>query len=352
MDTFDMTADPGYSLLGCQFIRKQLDALARHTQGARTAEDIEDVHQARVASRRMRAALIMFGGCFPDKEFRKWQIRIRKVTQGLGAARDLDVQILFLTSFMEQLTPEERRYRAGIRRLLLRLEQSRTTVQPRVIKVLDKLDESQTLGHMVGTIERLLFDLKTRQVSLESETAQKHCRQHIEARLDDLLSWQKKLADAGDHKSHHAMRIAAKKLRYTLEICNPSFSKQLSDPIKSVKRMQTLLGNIHDCDVWGEQVDRFITQEQTKTLAYYGHDRPFRRLQPGLFYLRDNRRQAREALFTELVTVWQQLEAQLIWDRLRATLHGDVLPQPDATAPAEPDHAPDKEANNTHRPTG
>ena len=69
--------DSGYRLLGCQYIRKQLDALAQHTHGCRTAEDVEDVHQARVASRRMRAALSMFGSCFPARDDRTWQRRIR-----------------------------------------------------------------------------------------------------------------------------------------------------------------------------------------------------------------------------------------------------------------------------------
>jgi CHAD domain-containing protein len=353
MDNISTTVDPGYCLLGYQFIRKQLDALARHTLGARTAEDVEDVHQARVASRRMRAAMVMFGDCFPGKDFHPWQARIRKVTKGLGAARDLDVQILFLNNFIEALTEEQRRYQPGIRRLLLRLEQSRIAVQPRVVKVLDKLDASQTLGQMVGTIERLLFDLKTRQVSLESKPTQKRCRQHILARLDDLMSWQDRLADPEDFSGHHCMRIAAKKLRYTLEICNPSFGKKLSGTIKSVKRLQTLLGDIHDCDVWAAHVENFIAQEQEKTRTYYGHDLPFRRLQPGLFYLRDDRRQQRETLFAELVTLWQDLEAQSLWENLRSILDGNPVPTapPESNVSTEPDHAPEENIDPTNPAT-
>ena len=51
--------DPSYQLLACQYLRKQLDALIKEVRGVRENQDIEPVHQARVASRRMRAALLL-----------------------------------------------------------------------------------------------------------------------------------------------------------------------------------------------------------------------------------------------------------------------------------------------------
>jgi len=46
------------------------------------------------------------------------------------------------------------------------------------------------------------------------------------------------------------MRIAAKRLRYTLEISNLPFERRLSANIEIMKRLQSLLGKVHDCDVW------------------------------------------------------------------------------------------------------
>ena len=73
---------------------------------------------------------------------------------------------------------------------------------------------------------------------------------HVLRRLDNLLQRQGALASPDDRERHHAMRIAAKRLRYTMEICRPMYPGRLDEPVEAVKRVQTLLGEIHDCDVW------------------------------------------------------------------------------------------------------
>lgn len=328
--------DQGYRLLGYRFIRKQLDALSRHTLGARTAEDVEDVHQARVASRRLRAGLAMFENLFPAKQSQRWQTRIRKLTKGLGEARDRDVQILFLEKRIAQLTNEQRRCRPGIQRLHLRISQDRVAVQPRVVKVIDKLDRSLVLAEMVGEIARAQFILQSQAVGVDTLGARALCRDHIHPRIEALFTWENSLADATDYQSHHAMRIAAKKLRYTLEISNPAYGKELTDSIKAVKQIQTLLGDIHDCDVWVETLGRFIAEEYEKTMAYYGHDRPFRVLRPGLDTLREERQARRLSLFNELVTTWEQQKAADLWDRLNGIL---TSPAPSPSSPTPTDEA-------------
>lgn len=322
--------DQGYLLLGCQYIRKQLDALAQHTPGARMAAHVEDVHQARVASRRLRAALGMFGECFPAKQSRRWCNQIRKLTQGLGPARDLDVQILSLDKALAELDAADRRYRPGIQRLKLRLSQTRDTLQPRVVKVIDKLDKSQVLPEMVGKIARRLFLLKSQAVTTTSTVAQSRCRDHIRGCVSNLFDWENSLTDPVDEDGHHELRIAAKKLRYTLEIANPSFGKHLSKIIKKVKHSQTLLGDMHDCDVWVDQIEVFARQERERTAAYYGHDRPYRALSIGLIHLRDTRRTLRQQYFTDVKSFWEEQKQKGLWDRLDAIMCG----QPSAPKPS------------------
>ena len=65
------TVDTSYQFLACQYIKTQIRELSRHLRGARLARDTEYVHQARVASRRLRAALGMFSGCFPGAQDEK-----------------------------------------------------------------------------------------------------------------------------------------------------------------------------------------------------------------------------------------------------------------------------------------
>jgi CHAD domain-containing protein len=339
------TVDPSYQLLACRYLRRQLDVLIKELRGVRLNEDIEPVHQARVASRRMRAAFSIFGDCFEPKLVRRWQKRVRKLTQGLGAARDKDVQILFVESFLAGLEPQNKRNRPGVGRLLLRLRQEREALQPAVIKTLDGLAKGDVLAEMHGEVEKILFTLRTHDVKLQSAYVFEQAGRHIRRRRHDLSGCEHALADAQDIAGHHQMRIAAKKLRYTMEICDAAYAKALTPFIKTVKKLQTLLGDIHDCDVWVENVDVFVGQERQRAVEFFGHDRPFLRLLPGLSALRDERRGHREVRFGQLVTFWRDLQQNAFWAELEKTLqsHERVAPASTSDGRQEESHDPEEE---------
>lgn len=337
IDPLQTQVNEGTQLLACQYLRQQLDALAQHTQGARLGRDVEDVHQARVASRRLRAALAMFKPCFPGKRVRQWTRCIKGVTTGLGQARDKDVQILFVRGVFQNLGEEGKPYRIGIQRLHLRLCQQRAALQPGLVKLLDKLDRSQVLGDMAGDLERMLFVLRARQVSVETPMVRAETAGQIQARLAAFIGAADCLADATRIDEHHRLRILAKKLRYTLEICRAAYGSDLTEPIKTVKRVQTLLGEVHDCDVWAEQIDHFIRDEYQRTLEYFGHNRPFNFIQPGLDYLKQERLLQRQRLFGELQQTWNRVGQEGVWESTTALLQRVSAPpvEPQQTEPSE-----------------
>jgi len=149
--------DESFQRLACEYLHSQLEKLQKELAGARTAEDIECIHQSRVASRRMRAGLNFFEKYLPVKKTKKWDSHIRKVTQKLGQARDRDVQIEFIKSFLSNLDEEQKGYKRGIKRLLLRLEQNRCKLQPKIVKSIDAFNSSGVLADMHGEIEKVLF---------------------------------------------------------------------------------------------------------------------------------------------------------------------------------------------------
>ena len=108
--------DRSYPFLAAQYVRRQVKQLVEQFDGVRAAEDIEFIHRARVASRRLRAALKMFSDCFDAKALKRWQKQIRRITEGLGDARDKDVQIANLGSRLNaalaQKVEELQRYRS------------------------------------------------------------------------------------------------------------------------------------------------------------------------------------------------------------------------------------------------
>src|SRR3974377_38819 len=130
----DETLD-SYYLFGLEALQERLPALANEIEGVRAAEDIECVPRMRVASRRIRNALALFGDELPRKHYAEWRGEMRRITKALGAARDADVQIAWVQDFLKQDTDESQR--VGIERLLLRLRQQRARLQNRVVKALD-----------------------------------------------------------------------------------------------------------------------------------------------------------------------------------------------------------------------
>lgn len=71
-------------------------------------EDIERVHDMRVATRRLRAALEVFEPCFPAKRHRKALKRVKALADALGERRDTDVEIESLRSFLAEAPASDR----------------------------------------------------------------------------------------------------------------------------------------------------------------------------------------------------------------------------------------------------
>jgi hypothetical protein len=116
------------------------------------------------------------------------------------------------------------------------------------------------------------------------------------------------------------MRIAAKKLRYTMELYKKTFDKRLDETIKVIRDVQTLLGDIHDCDVWCEFIQTFTHEERQRTVEYYGHARSFHRLRPGFEYLKNERVTLRREKFNELAVLWKALQNSRFWEELTTYL--------------------------------
>jgi CHAD domain-containing protein len=89
-----------------------------HSEGVLDLDDIERLHDMRVATRRLRAALEVFEPCFPRKRHRRALKRVKRLADALGERRDRDVAIEFLSG-LEAETPQADR--AGLAALIGRL---------------------------------------------------------------------------------------------------------------------------------------------------------------------------------------------------------------------------------------
>ncbi len=305
---------------------KRADALSVEIDGVRAAADIECVHRMRVASRRLRNAMKLFEPYLPALRLKKWKKGITRVTRALGPARDLDVQIEFLDRFINGLAQsDKRRYEPGIARLLLRLRQQRQRVQPGVISAMDRLEKTGLVGNIQQTMRRIQVEGRASHgVNADAPHRLEHqAAQVILNDLEQMLVFERYLKQPQHIEELHQMRIAAKHLRYTLEAYASLYENKLKPQIKMMRTIQTLLGDIHDCDVWIESLPRFLDREKARFEAFFGHSRGFGRVKRGIDYLLANRRAARATLHQDLIELWDRLTTAGSWQQLRHQIQED-----------------------------
>jgi CHAD domain-containing protein len=324
--------DEATCVFGAGVLVAHIQALMEETVGIRAGnEDIEYIHRARVASRRLRAALPLFQACLPGKKSLKWLKEIRGVTHALGEARDTDVQLERLDTFYQALT--DRHLQPGVNRLKLRLQQRRDSLQGPVVKSVTDLQQDQVLDEMVAVLGPLAE--RSASVYLFTPTLYQHSFQAVHSRLEDLLAYDAIVNQPDKVAELHQMRIAAKWLRYTLETFTPLYANQLKPPLQVVRKAQEELGEIHDCDVWRELLPQFMEEEKQRIRDYFGYERPLNRLLPGIHAFEQDRLQARDAQYEEFVNDWQQWQQEGVWDTLRQTIQVPFL-HPDSIYPPPP----------------
>lgn len=98
--------------------------------------DPEGVHDVRVASRRLRAAMDVADGCFPGEWYKPLHRTAKEITGALGEVRDRDVLIDFLQGERGKAPAGEH---VGIDRLIARVAAEREAARNRMVAFLDEL---------------------------------------------------------------------------------------------------------------------------------------------------------------------------------------------------------------------
>lgn len=341
--------DPNLCEFGNTVLLKLLRAFSRQLHGVRHADDPEYIHQMRVASRRLRAAMPIFQDCFPRKEYKQWLREIRRVTRALGEARDLDVQILFLEKYREYAdspphTNEGRNDAGnlpqvpsiepgthpdgeenGIEYISRILKTRRDILQPGVTDALDSLEESGTIASMEQAFRERIKKQRRNPPKGMGKGIYRFAASGIGTGLDTLMSYEKPLRQPDAISEHHAMRIAAKRLRYRMEIFRPLYGKELTRAITVMKRLQTLLGELHDCDVWIDMLPGLLShghsgdQEQQRAAP-----KTDARIQAFI----EDQKKYRLLLYHQVVRYWERLTRDEFFPKLREILKAGAVTDP------------------------
>jgi CHAD domain-containing protein len=157
--TYNLTSDIGFEAAARAMLRAGFAKMRDNVAGTRdgldksvaTPEEIESLHDMRVGSRRLRAAVSVFGGIFGRRDFADLDKEIASITDALGAVRDLDVQLDSLRALQASL-PLNEAY--GIGRLIARQTKRRDRERKALLTVLDDMKKDR----FARRFKRLLDD--------------------------------------------------------------------------------------------------------------------------------------------------------------------------------------------------
>ncbi|MDD5369652.1 MAG: CHAD domain-containing protein [Anaerolineaceae bacterium] len=332
--------DDGMCVFGAVLLHRYLDALIQEVDGVRIGEDIEFIHRMRVASRRLRAALPLFSDCLPPKKYPTWEKSIREITKALGAARDLDVQLDVLQDFSAQA--QDPHWRPGLYRLMLRLRQQRVKKQVKVDRALNDMLASGTISNLGQRLSH--YEERQNQTYLYTPALYRLGYDAITRHLEDFLGYDEIVEKPEEVEQLHAMRIAAKRLRYTLEIFAPLYPGELKDPIQAGRKAQDLLGEIHDCDVWTGFLPLFLERERRRILDFYGSMRGYSRITPGIQAFLADRQGQREQKYLDFVHFWSQHKTKNTWGDITKVIQAPSYRSESPAAPLSVS-LPDEEGN-------
>jgi CHAD domain-containing protein len=146
-DIPELTAEVPFREAAARAVEVRADEVFEHQAGVLDTGDIERVHDMRVATRRLRAALEIFAECFPKKPYKRVLKDVKKLADTLGERRDPDVHVEELERIALALTHEEAR---GVRSLEDQLRGQQEAGNEALAATLREIEESDLRGRLLA----------------------------------------------------------------------------------------------------------------------------------------------------------------------------------------------------------
>ncbi|MBI2825419.1 MAG: CHAD domain-containing protein [Planctomycetia bacterium] len=217
-------------------LRARLRAVAYYLPLAahKSDRDVEYVHQLRVSTRRAMAAVRIFAGLVKKRKAKWLERQLKKIRRAANDAREFDVLGRRIATLVEARPSPPRTA------LLSRIERSRDRAQKPVLKIERKLRRKD----FTARIDKIVKGIRWRGADSEPTFAA--------AAADCLRTmaepfFQAAASDMGDLPALHGFRIAAKHLRYSMEVFAAAFDSEFRTGLyPAIEEVQTRLGDVND----------------------------------------------------------------------------------------------------------
>ena len=226
-----------HSALSVALLRQRLVSLLKVMPAAQAGDHLS-VHQARVASRRLREALPLLGLRADAEALDRADKRVRRITRALGPVRELDVTLLLLA--------ELQRKKAAPARAIARVREAVTAERQKRRR--DMLAEIKP-SRLDKLRKRLVRVASPASHPIAKGSARAEASAQASSRAVDLRAAIERAGGIYLADRLHRVRVAAKKLRYALEIQRELTKSRSTTQLNRLKVQQDLLGRMHDLEI-------------------------------------------------------------------------------------------------------
>ncbi len=231
-----------------QTLRVRFEEVLELRGAALHSEGIAGVHDMRVATRRLRSALRDFAHLMKKKSLKKISKDIKKIADTLGTARDQDVAIAALEKLRKK--SKDKQVKEGIAKLI---------EERRVIRERAQLDLMETLAISQMEILQKSFEKTIAEATRQTTSARvitfNEAGQNVVGNsLEEFCDLSGNIYEPFVDKPLHELRIAAKRLRYAVELYTACWGAPIVPFADGIAEIQGFLGEIHDADVWLESL--------------------------------------------------------------------------------------------------
>jgi triphosphatase len=226
-----------------QWFREQLPGVQRDI-------DSEFVHQARVATRRMRSALRLFSDAIPDRTGAYFAGEMKWLGGKFGVVRDIDVFLLNLSRFKEKIERLPEKKKRAIENLI---EKHRQALQDALCEALKSARYKTLERRFVQFLERPLPS--SPRAVLAARIVHEIAPVLITEKLDAVIQQGHTVLAKPKLKEFHRLRIQMKRLRYACEFMAPAYEGALDPFIERTVEIQDCLGELQDTVFTREFID-------------------------------------------------------------------------------------------------
>jgi CHAD domain-containing protein len=177
--------------------------------------------------------------------------QLRNLADALGEVRDQDVAIAALED-MASHAPGE--VPAGLKQFIESKKQLREQVREELRSILEGSELKELELEFIAGVD----EATATRAGSPAITFLTMSQEIILERLREFEALSNGLLNPFEVETLHDLRIAAKRLRYALELFQQCWGRSISGYAKRIARIQGALGNLHDCDVWIEGLGKHI----------------------------------------------------------------------------------------------